>query len=106
MATKIQDLTQEQAIEAGQICGGLIFGYLWNLQNDFAMPASVPMRRKVSDKKYLTAKEAAELMGIGRSKFYEIKDDDDFPKKHTVAGGLRKYLAAEIQRYNSKQKKA
>jgi len=100
------DISEEQAQEAGAICGALLFGYLWKLQHDSA-PVTLPLQRPKKAKKYLTAKQAAHEMGIGRSTFYRLKENDkQFPATHDC-GGIEKYLASEIERYHlSRQRKA
>ena len=115
MSTRITDtmpfdITQEQAVEAGKVCGALIFGYLWQLQHDFSGPTPLPFTAKKSGtKRYLSAKEAAEVLDVRKSLFFKLKREDkaNFPKVRITASG-KKYLATDVERYNKllKAKKA
>ncbi len=104
------DISEQEAVEAGKVCGALLFGYLWRLQHDSAGPTTLPFTTpKSGTKRYLTAKEAGEVLGVRKSQFFKLKRDDkaNFPKVHETAGG-KKYLAADIERYSKllKAKKA
>lgn len=105
------DITQEQAVEAGKVCGALIFGYLWQLQQVSAGPDTIPFSKKstATGKKFLTAREAWLELGVEKSKFFKMKreDRDNFPKPVITAAG-KKYKADEIEKYKRllKPKKA
>lgn len=110
MSLNLQDITEEQAVEAFSVCGALIGGYLWRLQHDSGgHPATLPFKPPSPGKKYLSAKEAAYELGIGRSTFYKRQDknhpdfDPDFPKRKVTPRGER-FVAAEILAYAKKLK--
>jgi predicted DNA-binding transcriptional regulator AlpA len=101
------EYTQDQVTQAGAIMGALVANVLWQfrLQHE-SEPDTVPFRKTTQDgkKKYLTAREACQELGIEKSKFYELKSSDpDFPEAHHTAGG-KKYSAADVRRYAAKLK--
>lgn len=96
------EITQNEAIEAGKICGALLFNFLWQLQHDSTGPVTIPLDRKPvgGGKKYLTSRQAADLLGVGKTRFFELKKKDpSFPLAKDTPSG-RKFLRAEVERYS------
>lgn len=91
------DFTEEQAVEAGKICGALLFKYLWQLQQDSAGPVTIPIQKPL--RKYMNSKQAADYLGIGRTRFFDLrKHDPEFPKSHQTPSG-KKYLRTDVERF-------
>jgi predicted DNA-binding transcriptional regulator AlpA len=103
--TDIRQITEEEARHAGAVCGALLFGYLWQIQHESAEPRTIPITAsQTAGRKFITAKQAAALMEIGRSSFYALRDSDsDFPQQHQTPSGAWRYLRAEIVKYNTKR---
>ncbi len=104
------DISQAEAIEAGKVCGALLFNFLWQLQHDSAGPVTIPMETKPASggKKYLSARQAADMLGVGKTRFFQLKKkDSSFPAVHSTPHGDR-YLRTDVERYlkNRKPKQA
>lgn len=95
------EISQDQAIEAGKICGALLFSFLWQLQHDSMEPVTIPLKRKPASgvKKYLTGRQAADVLGVGKTRFFQLKKNDAaFPLARDTPSG-RKFLRTEVERY-------
>ncbi len=95
------NISEQQAAEAGAVIGALFGRALWRLQND---PQADALPFVSKSPKYVNARQAAGMLEVKTTKFYELAKDPEFPKKQTTPTG-DKYLAAEITRYASKIKK-